>query len=918
MPENTEEQELKNRTEQVNARKESGETVILDGNGQRDDEEALSENVFKIEDLLIKESNNPVVRRLNRLKDYGLTDEMILNAYSELAGNVTKDTDAIAVLKVIFDRYVEYISSLPNGIVINPLTGREDEQASYEQKLEVGIITDPFKTIDMDVKITLDDVLNIDREALESGFLTSIHEYKCIMSSLENLNLSLGNSILNYPPELIVFPEEIKDTYSKKQDDVKNSIYSQDSNLLEITKLEIAKEDFKGTDAYTIYQRKVEDFYKEHPEYVGQVPVRDENGNLDGKQFGKDCEFLSIVSLINNFKMMTEDEKANITPNDRKVLFLSVLSALQYNRKRDPGHKLLVAEAQNIIKEHYPDFDMSKSDSMEQKKLYLEILQKELGVGQILDSVNITNLYSTASEKMKWLLEDKQASIERFDEIDSSMLDSAIKDNALGNYFIGSKIEFGRDKIEAYGTIYNYLTVDSWFDDKQSVLEMRYATLKLMKEDYEKKSDKPYIAEKIESLNAQLQEFEEKYGNLGLDNSVKDKEKVETYKDNVANAHIMKYYTMDAIEASKGKNYDMLDDEHKKAYLRNTLLGLDYINNSNTDFCFTKVVMRRLELMNTEDKKFITLDKDGNFTINKDLLVKEYSEMSQYDFNSFEELLEYAHFKKDEYVLDKLERYSGLDEKKFVKLKDRTDLEKSVGQIEMARAIANAKEKLEKLEKEGVKIGRAPKGYGIKETVKFRPNKINGDPIQDKEFINLFKEKSVYLDSTAVDELRRKAAEKKSRREENSQEENKRENKKTPTLEENGQGVDDSNNGSESTANGENTGITIEESNTTMALMPKKQNNIINIFKKAVVDAFNRLKETILSKKKDEEKKDATIENVDKNAVKGNDPETKDWLKRVVSSETQQKFAREAQQSHDSRKTNATPVPEIGDEEQGR
>lgn len=946
MPENTEEQELKNRTEQVNSRKESGETVILDGNGQRDDEEALSENVFKIEDLLIKESNNPVVRRLNRLKDYGLTDEMILDTYSELAGNVTKETDAIAVLKVIFDRYVEYISSIPNGIVINPLTGRKDDQASYEQKLEVGILTDPFKGIDMDVKISLDDILNIDRKSLE-GFKDYAVEYMILKDMFRNYIPNIGNedikNILLKDVDETNFFAGTKELIEKSRSNVEISRYN-DNLLYEITKLEYALAKAEGTAAALTYKKQIEEFYAKNPTCKGQVPIVDKNGKIveserkKFEQFEEDGKILLVTSKFESYYKKTPEERQNLSKVERQDLFCAAFSALKHFKKESGDYKDYVAEAQKILKEFYPGLDFSDVTNKEQQALFAEILKKEFDINGNFPKVTFTEMFQLADDrvgnslsenlingKLK-LLDDnlKDASIE--------MMDKNKKQVAMENYFVGSRIQFSKDDFVAYESLYKVLTVDAWLEDKNSALKMRYAGLITMKEEYERKSDNPYIAEKLNEVNQQLKEFTSNYGKIEL--SPEDRGDFARYRECMLTANIMKFYTKDAINAKNGESYNDLDEKHKKAYIRNTLIGLEYID-SNREFHFSKLTMRRLEQMNTSNKKFITYDKKGNPVIDKELILQEYSAMSDHEYKSFDELLESTKLRKDDYLLEKLETYSKLSPDKFVKLTDKNDIETSISEIEEARAKENVDEKRRFfILKSGVRVTRT-------ENV-LKGNKGIHKKIGDEEFLEMYNSRGETLNDSAIDELKIKMMQRKIAKQKlstkkivyaqdvrkkplesrknssNSQNEINEEYKNDLWSETNEQGVDESNNGGESTAGGENSGTVREESNTTMALMPKKQNNIINILKTAVVNAFNRLKETILSKKKDEEKQDATIENVDKSAIKGNDPETKDWLKRVVSSETQQKFAREAQQSHDSRKTNATPVPEIDDEEPGR
>ena len=94
--------------------------------------------VIDIHDML-ENSDNPIVIRIRRLKEYGITDEMIKEQYSNITNNIEDKKGAIEVLKNVYINLVRVINRAPNGIIIDPKTGRKDEEKSAEKAERDGI-----------------------------------------------------------------------------------------------------------------------------------------------------------------------------------------------------------------------------------------------------------------------------------------------------------------------------------------------------------------------------------------------------------------------------------------------------------------------------------------------------------------------------------------------------------------------------------------------------------------------------------------------------------------------------------------------------------------------------------------------------------------------------------------------------------
>ena len=243
------------------------------------------------------------------------------------------------------------------------------------------------------------------------------------------------------------------------------------------------------------------------------------------------------------------------------------------------------------------------------------------------------------------------------------------------NYFYRSKIEFSKEDEATFNKLYRDCTVDSWLQNKESALLMRHTALLTAKESLESKPQTEYYKAKLESINRQIAEFEEQYpdtdcrdanGNISPDCAMV----FDTYKHNLHDAGLYKYYVLDMNAHNNHEGYDTLDDDHKKAYLRNIMVGLAYAEmkgEEGFDSVLGKMNLRRLELLNDEEagKVFVAFDKKKNPIINKEMILQEYQSMSRHTWNSYEDLEASAIEARESYVLKKLEEYQNLPEDAF-------------------------------------------------------------------------------------------------------------------------------------------------------------------------------------------------------------------------------------------------------------
>ena len=258
----------------------------------------------------------------------------------------------------------------------------------------------------------------------------------------------------------------------------------------------------------------------------------------------------------------------------------------------------------------------------------------------------------------------------------------------MKNYFVGSKINFLEKDEKNYNEFYNHVTVDSWIENKDEALKLRYLALNEIKNEYKRNPVGKYTEKKLEDIEIALKEFKNKYGDYSNIDYQKNDKSFQKYKKQFVYAGVAKYLTRDASDWSDGIDYSDLDNEHKKRYIRNILVALD---NKGKDSYLNKIALRRLELMNSNENKFVEIQDDGKYKINKELVLDEYKKMSKHHYSSYDELVQSAKLRENEYLLTKLEEYTKLNAKDFIKLDNKKDYKKSMEQIEKARYVSNQK-----------------------------------------------------------------------------------------------------------------------------------------------------------------------------------------------------------------------------------
>lgn len=688
-----------NRTEdKINKENINKETIVVTSKAKN--------NIFDFVDF-VENSTDENAIKLKRLMQYGITEEMLLSTYKDIAGNIETEENVIASLDTIFSRLATYISLQPNGIVIDMETGLIDPEASFAKAVRVGIYSEDA-IIDPTEDFIVEAIKNISKHD-EDFTKEKAEEYIFMLNNYDSGHINKEETkkdmdeFLNKDVSELSFSETLKQFAQKQKDFIAESKYEEDPYLFEISNLEMEIEIARGTPAQDFLLAKREKFYEEHPKYIGKVPIRKKDGSIniaEAKRMNEYKEAYSvqyILSQIEEFKKISPEEFEKQPEQVKHNIVMGIVAGLKYYKKHAEEFKEIVEECTKIVGTLCPSLDFSDKSSEESQKKFAEFAKKYMGIKGNVEKLNFSNMVHFAdvqigSAVVEYIISNPEVYKGKKDITEIDINNSAMRYRSpFRNYFNDSNIEFSDADEKEFNHLYKMVNINSWIEDKETALKLRYAAMITIKKEYDKYPEDEFLNGKKEKLEKQIEEFEAEHGKLGMDGdelSEETKNDLEVYREYMTHSGLIKYFTRDAMRLNEGNGYDSLDNNHKKAYIRNVLACLKFVD-MDSDFSFSKLALRRLELMNSDSKKFVTFDKNGDPIINEELILQEYQSMSDYKYKDFEELVQSTTRRKDEYILMKLEEYSQLREEDFLKLEDSNDLDKSILQIEEIRKQSN-------------------------------------------------------------------------------------------------------------------------------------------------------------------------------------------------------------------------------------
>lgn len=775
------EEQLKKEADKFN---KDEKTAVIDGK---------SKQILDLDDIL--NGTSDVASRLRNLKKFGVTNEQI-GQFLEVFGNVARqdeEGDVLLELEKVFNLFVDKISQAPNGVVINPNTGEIDEELSRIQCEKLRLNYGEYERLPIKQKQNeFEKLLNV---IIKKDIETVSREYdiKYILFSNKSLKMNTSNIIWNdkslnddeNSSEMFNVPEELKN----KRKDIIKKIKAQDPLKIKLYSIEMELDASRGTPNYDIAFKKLEKFLKQHSELRQEANnIRDKNGKLDPKvsedveKYRNNCINLMLINKLSEYSgkdlsLLDESERKQLL-----ILALAGVNAIKESRVNNTVEtgKEITRLSWNIIRKLGPDYEKSRKpgdlfelcakelglNKLEKKdflvliKVSKDIIESSFDISKYLDE-KIGNR-KIADQEMKEYCEHEGQTLftgqmNTLDDIDKLDFQTAIeekKNSDVLNYFIDSQIEFTDTDEKEFDELYKKCTDIAWIDNRNKALKLSYMANLKRKKDLKELIDKEigveYNSGKLENIEKRIEKFENdprnkeflsKSRNIQIDEKAKNE--LEEYKKVMVESKILKGYYEDISNEKNGKSYSQLDDKHKKAYLRNTIVGLNYGEDIGND-SIVKMAQRRLERLNTENEKFITFDENGRAQINEELIFQEYSKYTtKYKFNSYDELKAFSESRKEEYMLNKLSEYAELDESEFAELKSKGRDER-VAEIERIKLTKNEERRIrqEKSKQEAPGIDELSQGEEkSKETAKQEiPQSNYPVVVQKKGFLKKFAE----------------------------------------------------------------------------------------------------------------------------------------------------------------------------------
>lgn len=300
------------------------------------------------------------------------------------------------------------------------------------------------------------------------------------------------------------------------------------------------------------------------------------------------------------------------------------------------------------------------------------------------------------------------------EELDVNELIDEMGKSVEEKFFEGSRIRFTNSDKGYIKSLYENSTDACWISSKQQYLDLQISSLFRLENELESKVPLSKIDyERLIKTQERINDFyqlNEKYDFTKIiddDYNIKPEiiDKLDSFEEYKVKSKLMSTYMKNSSIVSSPKDYEKLDNEAKKDYLKNTIVGLSYKKESEKDDRDEKLIgkfaERRLEIISSRKNKFISTRSWGNgyrAEVDYDKILEEYNKYSKHKFKSYEELEEFCNSNKRVYVVDKLDEYKKLSNEDFREAEGKTVHER-VKFIEGLRYYFNKREEKTKNDK---------------------------------------------------------------------------------------------------------------------------------------------------------------------------------------------------------------------------
>lgn len=396
--------------------------------------------------------------------------------------------------------------------------------------------------------------------------------------------------------------------------------------------------------------------------------------------------------VLNEIIDLTDISKLTEKERDKHATYLLVAATTETN----PG---LAEKAKSILKQMFPDIASNIEKNNENndnllKKISTQILgegidyKKEIDLmRETINQIIVENQFEKfiARERDDTKISDKEVdelytkeSVELVTEID-------LTKSAFQNKFSkDSKMEFSDSDEKTYMELYKKSSIGSWISTKDEVFFHRYMAILLLKDKLSEEEiakgqtrykicqnmlakmhrENPGLAKKIsECTPEQLQEL---------------KEQERIFEKDKLNAKVLDFYQKNVFTLNP--DYYALGNKEKFEYLRITILSRELSKRADTpeeSQMLLKLSNRALEIMNTEGRKFIEFDENGNGIVNEEELLAEYKNytiINKVKGNNIDEIGKNLYEKYQRvFFVGKMTEYSKLKDSDFGVLKSDSD-----------------------------------------------------------------------------------------------------------------------------------------------------------------------------------------------------------------------------------------------------
>lgn len=703
-----------------------------------------TKKAIDIYDLLSDNRDDPVVIKINRLMQVGqISDTMVAEKYKEKAGSIANKDLALTVLDSVFIELALNVSKQPNGIVIDLTTGLKDEKLSDEQARALGLSESESLVNTMTRE-----------EIVQKSIEKSIEKYRKDKESKREQIYSLRSISSERSP---LFDKALLD-YSKgrwkddddakTRNDIKNfgaskeaedemvkarkRLVETDPKLMRLIELANNANKFKGSPRFNIVIKDLSNFLNENPDY-SQMYSEIINENREVKKDYKEMlktyhDDISKWYLIDRTKNLEPMDIEYFTSKEKKDIMLGLVASIRSMGKDSVLKNSIVGKLKMI----FPDIEevFPKEGTYDKNKLF-EFVEKNLELDEPLTPKKFKKLVETSQEYVLSKTNNQELvqnyekqqnnktndnriteaeltnlfarSSEQIDVDMNAILRNNGKETDEQKYFKNSEnIEFTKNDERNIKRTYDNFNAFSWISDKKDAEELNFLSLIKLKESLSEIENKDeYHSRKLQNVESKIEEIKNKNKDVDFDKYFKEdgkltreaSKKITSYGKSKILEKMLYDYLVDESQVNNYEDYDKLPKKEKQEYLLNTISSFTY-NKKNTLNTIGKFTARRLEVISTDENKFVSYGKneDGQTTVSydKEKILNEYNRISSHKFNSYEELEQYCDLKKSEYINMKLEEYSNLREEDFFKLTGETNTEKS-REIEQYRLEFNSR-----------------------------------------------------------------------------------------------------------------------------------------------------------------------------------------------------------------------------------